>query len=104
MVKSKYAKRYPKEFRHQMVELHRAGRTLSDLARQFGPTPWACRQAGAPWWSGMACGDGHWNATFSAILDYQGSDVLYIPVRVGRRTDENPLDGVKPELVRGSAS
>ena len=41
MVKSKYAKRYPKEFRHQMVELHRAGRTLSDLARQFGPTPWA---------------------------------------------------------------
>jgi transposase len=24
-----------------MVELHRAGRTLSDLARQFGPTPWA---------------------------------------------------------------
>ena len=41
MVKSKYAKRYPKEFRQQMVELHRAGRTLSDLARQFGPTPWA---------------------------------------------------------------
>jgi hypothetical protein len=41
MVKSKYAKRYPKEFRHQMVKLHRAGRTLSDLARQFGPTPWA---------------------------------------------------------------
>ena len=41
MVKSKYAKRYPREFRRQMVELHRAGRTLSDLSQQFGPTPWA---------------------------------------------------------------
>jgi transposase len=41
MAKSKFAKRYPKEFRHQMVELHRAGRTLSDLSRQFGPTSWA---------------------------------------------------------------
>jgi transposase-like protein len=41
MSKSKFAKRYPKEFRHQMVELHRAGRTLTDLTRQFGPTPWA---------------------------------------------------------------
>lgn len=24
-----------------MVELHRAGQTLTDLSRQFGPTPWA---------------------------------------------------------------
>ena len=37
----KVRKRYLKEFRRQMVELHRAGRTLSDLSRQFGPTPWA---------------------------------------------------------------
>lgn len=41
MAKSKYAKRYPKEFRRQMVELHRAGRTLSELSRQFGPSQWA---------------------------------------------------------------
>jgi transposase len=24
-----------------MVELHRAGRSLSELSREFGPTPWA---------------------------------------------------------------
>ena len=41
MAKSKYAKRYPKEFRRQMVELHRAGRTLSELSREFGPSQWA---------------------------------------------------------------
>jgi transposase len=39
--KSKFAKRYPKEFQRQLVELHRAGRTLTDLSRQFGPTVWA---------------------------------------------------------------
>jgi transposase len=41
MAKSKYAKRYPKEFRRQIVELHRAGRTLSELSREFGPSQWA---------------------------------------------------------------
>jgi transposase len=41
MSKSKFAKRYPKEFRRQMVELHRAGRTLTDLSRQFGASQWA---------------------------------------------------------------
>jgi len=41
MVKSKFAKRYPKEFRRQLVELHRAGRSLSDLSREFGPSQWA---------------------------------------------------------------
>lgn len=41
MAKSKYAKRYPKEFRRQMVELHRAGRTLPQLSKEFGPSPWA---------------------------------------------------------------
>ena len=41
MAKSKHAKRYPKEFRRQLVELHRAGRTLSELAREFGCSTWA---------------------------------------------------------------
>ena len=41
MAKSKFAKRYPKEFRRQLVELHRAGRSLSDLSREFGPSQWA---------------------------------------------------------------
>lgn len=41
MAKSKYAKRYPKEFRRQLVELHRAGRSLSDLSGEFGPSQWA---------------------------------------------------------------
>jgi transposase len=41
MAKSKYAKRYPKEFRRQLIELHRAGRSLAELSREFGPTQWA---------------------------------------------------------------
>ena len=41
VTKSKFAKRYPKELQHQMVELYRAGNTLTDLSRRFGPTPWA---------------------------------------------------------------
>jgi transposase len=41
MAKSKYAKRYPKEFRQQLIELHRAGRSLAELSREFGPTQWA---------------------------------------------------------------
>lgn len=41
MAKSKHAKRYPKEFHRQMVELHRAGRTLSELSREFGCSQWA---------------------------------------------------------------
>ena len=43
MAKSKHAKRYPKEFHRQMVELHRAGRTLSELSREFG-----CKDSGNP--------------------------------------------------------
>lgn len=39
--KSKFAKRYPKEFRRQMIELHRAGRSIPSLAREFGPSQWA---------------------------------------------------------------
>jgi len=41
MAKSKHAKRYPKEFRRQLVELHRAGRTLAQLSREFGCSQWA---------------------------------------------------------------
>jgi transposase len=40
-VKSKFAKRYSLEFRRQLIELHRAGRTLSELAQEFGCSPWA---------------------------------------------------------------
>ena len=41
VAKSKFAKRYPKEFHRQMVQLHRAGRTLSELSREFGCSQWA---------------------------------------------------------------
>lgn len=41
MAKSKHAKRYPKEFRQQLVQLHRAGRSLSELSREFGCSQWA---------------------------------------------------------------
>jgi transposase len=40
MAKSKTSKRYTPEFRRQMVELHRAGRYIPELSREFGPTPW----------------------------------------------------------------
>lgn len=36
-------KRYPPEFRQQMVELVRAGRTPTELAREFEPTASAIR-------------------------------------------------------------
>ena len=39
--KSKYGKRYPKAFQHQMVELHRAGHPLKELSERFGPSQWA---------------------------------------------------------------
>ena len=32
--------RYTPEFKRQMVELVRTGRTPASLAREFGPTPW----------------------------------------------------------------
>ena len=47
MIKSKLkstspkAKRYPPEFHRQMVELVRAGRKKSQLAREFGCSIWA---------------------------------------------------------------
>ena len=41
MAKSNHAKRYPKEFHRQMVELHRAGRSISELSREFGCSQWA---------------------------------------------------------------
>jgi transposase len=41
MAKSKTSKRYTPEFREQLVKLHRAGRSIPELAREFGPTPWS---------------------------------------------------------------
>ena len=40
---SRYARRYSREFRRQMVELVRAGRTPTELAREFEPTANAIR-------------------------------------------------------------
>jgi transposase len=37
---AKTQKRYPAEFRRQMVQLVRAGRKPAELSREFGPTPW----------------------------------------------------------------
>ena len=34
---------YPAEFRRQMVELARAGRTPEELSREFGPTAQSIR-------------------------------------------------------------
>ena len=34
---------YPPEFRQQIVELYRAGRSTSELARDFGPHPQSIR-------------------------------------------------------------
>ncbi|HTX52752.1 MAG TPA: IS3 family transposase [Candidatus Baltobacteraceae bacterium] len=36
--------RYAPEFRRQMVELHRAGRSFAELATEFGCTSWSIRQ------------------------------------------------------------
>ena len=44
VAKSKFAKRYPKEFQRQMVELHRAGNSVAELSKRFGPTNWAIRR------------------------------------------------------------
>jgi transposase len=44
MAKSKFpnrAKRYPPEFRRQLVELHGAGRKISEHSREFGCSEWA---------------------------------------------------------------
>lgn len=40
MAKSKTSKRYTREFRQQMVELHRGGQSIPELSREFGPSPW----------------------------------------------------------------
>jgi transposase len=36
-------KRYTPEFRRQMVELHRTGRSLRELSKEFGCTTWSIR-------------------------------------------------------------
>jgi transposase len=35
------SKRYPPEFHRQLVELHRAGRRISQLSREFGVSEWS---------------------------------------------------------------
>ncbi len=35
---------YTPEFRRQMVELHRTGRSFDELAKEFGCTSWSIRQ------------------------------------------------------------
>ena len=42
--KSKWAKRYPPEFRRQMVELVRAGREPGELTKEFGCSIWSIRK------------------------------------------------------------
>jgi transposase len=37
-------KRYTPEFRQQMVELQRSGRSFEELGREFGVTSWSIRQ------------------------------------------------------------
>ena len=44
---------YPAEFRHQMVELVRAGRSPEELAREFEPTAQSIRN-----WVGAQRGSG----------------------------------------------
>jgi transposase len=44
---------YPPEFREQIVELYRAGRSTSELAKDFGPHPQSIRN-----WAAEAKGDG----------------------------------------------
>lgn len=36
--------RYTPEFRHQMVELQRSGRSYGELEKEFGVTGWSIRQ------------------------------------------------------------
>ena len=38
---SNKAVRYTREFKRQMVDLVRSGRTPASLAKEFGPTPWS---------------------------------------------------------------
>ena len=43
MSKSSRAKRYAPEFRRQMIELVRAGRTPQELSKEFGCSVWSVR-------------------------------------------------------------
>jgi hypothetical protein len=38
MAKSKTSKKYTREFQQELVALQRAGRSISELSREFGPT------------------------------------------------------------------
>ena len=51
---SKYARRYDREFKENAVALVRRGRTVTDVARDLGVSPWSLKrwvdlaEAGAP--------------------------------------------------------
>jgi hypothetical protein len=49
---SRYRAAYPPEFRRQMVELVRAGRSPQDLAEEFEPSAEAIRRNARSW---LAC-------------------------------------------------
>ena len=40
---SNRGKRYTREFRHQMVQLVRAGREIPELSKEFGVSIWSIR-------------------------------------------------------------
>jgi transposase len=52
---------YPPEFRQQIVELYRAGRSTSELAKEFGPHPQSIRN-----WAACADAVGGGKGTLSA--------------------------------------
>jgi transposase-like protein len=58
MAKSKTSKRYTPQFKRQMVELHRAGRGIAELAREFGSDTLDDRTVGQASRSGCWHGDG----------------------------------------------
>jgi transposase len=49
---------YTPEFRRQMVELHWAGRSFNELAKEFGCTSWSIRQWVKRAERDKGCGDG----------------------------------------------
>jgi transposase len=58
MPKSKWAKRYPPEFRRQMADLVRAGRDPGELAKEFGCSIWSVKKWAAQAGRDAGRGDG----------------------------------------------
>src|ERR1700720_3712507 len=66
---------YPPEFRQQIVELYRAGRSTSELAKDFGPHPQSIR-TWAAWAEGDAGEDGKAGKGTLAASEREGLDRL----------------------------